>query len=351
MLNASGIGTVIKNLLPYLAKDPNLRLSLLYLKKDEETLLQFPGCNLILMKHPIYTMGEQFEFFWKIPRCDLFWSPHYNIPLFPIRAKKRLVQIHDVIPLAYFSSLSLMQKIYAKIFFNAAVWISDIVTTVSQFSSTEIQKYCYSTKPITWIANSLGTQFLQKVENKEWVRKKHRLPYRFLLYVGNLKPHKNIHRLLQAYRQLKPSIDLVILGEGKSDFALSVQKDSFLRQHVHFTGYVEDREIPAIYGMATLCLFPSLYEGFGYPPLEAMAVGCPVIASNVASIPEVCQDAVEYVDPTSTDSIAQAIALLLNDSQRREELIEKGKERVRHFMPEKSAKQYIQLIHENCSCS
>lgn len=350
MLNASGIGTFLKNVIPYLLSE--MRLTLLYLEKDEEDMLRYSGCNLIMMKSPIYSIREQFELPMKIPKCDLFWSPHYNIPLFPIRAKKRLVKIHDAMPLAFFPSLSLMQKIYAKVFFNAALLISDVVTTVSHFSSKEIQKYCFIKKNITPIYNSVALRFNEKItrEQKMEVRKKYHLPRSFLLWVGNVKPHKNLKRLLQAYEKLKPKEQLVLLGQKERMRTIDktviqlVENDLFLKENVFFTGYIQDADVPVLYSMAKVCLFPSLYEGFGFPPLEALAMGCPSIVSDMASMPEICKDAVEYVDPLCIDSIANGIKRLLQDKVRRKELLEKGKALLQLYTPENSAQNYLKLF-------
>ncbi len=349
MLNASGIGTFIKNILPHLVGQ--MRLSLLYLEKDEEELLSLPGCNLIQMKSPIYTIAEQFELPRKIPVCDLFWSPHFNIPLFPIKARKRLVKIHDVAPLAFFSSLSLLQKIYAKLFFNAALLISDKVTTVSAFSSSEIKKYCFVKKNTTHIASSIPSRFFNPIseEMKEAVKTKYQLPLEFLLFVGNIKPHKNLRRLLEAFRKF-PDKYLVLLGEKEKMTTVDqqvialVEADPFLKERVLFTGYVQDRDVPAIYALAKLCIFPSLYEGFGFPPLEALACGCPSVVAHVASMPEICGDAVEYVDPLDIDSIASGIAKLLASESRCSELLKNGEKLLTRFAPKNSAESYIKLI-------
>lgn len=349
MLNASGIGTFIKNILPHLLG--KMRLSLLYLEKDEEELLSLPGCNLIPMKSQIYTIAEQFELPRKIPACDLFWSPHFNIPLFPIKARKRLVKIHDVAPLAFFSSLSLLQKIYAKLFFNAALLISDKVTTVSEFSSSEIKKYCFVKKNTTPIASSIAPRFFNPISQamKEATKKKYRLPNDFLLFVGNVKPHKNLKRLLEAFKKI-PNSYLVLLGEKEKMGTVDkkaiglVESDSFLKERVLFTGYVEDSDVPAIYALAKLCIFPSLYEGFGLPPLEALACGCPSVVANMASMPEICGDAVEYVDPLDIDSIAAGIAKLLSSQSRCSELLKNGEKLLTRFAPKNSAESYIKLI-------
>lgn len=126
-----------------------------------------------------------------------------------------------------------------------------------------------------------------------------------------------------------------------------MENDPFLKENVHFEGYVKEERLKELYARAKLLLFPSTYEGFGYPPLEAMASGCPVVAAHAASIPEVCEDAVHYVNPYSIDSIAEGIEQLLQDTSRREELTRKGYALVAKKKQQKN--QMVDLIHACCN--
>jgi glycosyltransferase involved in cell wall biosynthesis len=136
----------------------------------------------------------------------------------------------------------------------------------------------------------------------------------------------------------------LITGDSEI-FAL--QKDSpILRERISFTGYMEDADLPAIYNCASLLVFPSLYEGFGLPPLEAMACGCPVVASNIASITEICGDAVSYVDPNDIENIADGMRNLLTDEILRQKIITRGYEKVKQFTWGKSAEEHIRVIEE-----
>ncbi len=331
LLHASGIGTFLKNLLPYFDKE----LDLVVLHKEGEDV-PYAG---IPMKSRIYTIAEQWELFRKIPKCDLFFSPHYNIPLLPIRAKKRVVTIHDAYPLAFAQTLTFAQKAYAKLFFAAAMKYSDQIVTVSEFSKQELQKYCPSQKPIHVIPNTLSPQFTYQEGAKD---------EEYLLCVGNVKPHKNLLRLVQAYARLMPKEKLLIIGKKEGLLTRDETVLDFVEQHLKnriiFTGYVPDKELPALYSGAKLFIFPSYYEGFGFPPLEAMACHCPALVARAASLPEVCGDAVEYVDPLSVDSIYEGMKSLLQNPSRRLELVEKGKERAAQYHPESSAQRYIELL-------
>lgn len=305
MANSSGIGTFIRSLLPFLNQPP-FRLILL----GQE----------IPFQAPLYSLQEQISYPLKIPRCDLFWSPHYNVPLLPIRAKKRAVTIHDVCHLAFGSKL---QKVYAQFVMKKALQ-SQVVTTVSKFSQKEIQKYL-GPAPIEVIP------IAPKAMEKETVPQ-YSLPKQFILYVGNVKPHKNLQRLMRAL----PDIDLVLVGKGE------IEK----RERVWPLGEVPDSDLPYLYKKAKALVFPSLYEGFGLPPLEAMSCGCPTIVSQAASIPEVCGDASYYFHPEKEEEIRKAIETVISHDAVREELIQKGFERVKCFSWEKTGALYRELFEK-----
>lgn len=307
LYESGGIGTYLKSLLPFLT---DYELTLLVNEP-----IPFPA-RQIQLKSRIYTIGEQVELPRKIPSCDLFWSPHFNIPVFPIRAKKRLVTIHDLCHLAHFNTLTLAQKVYAKTVFSAAIRLSDQVITISHFSASELERFFFKPKSLEIIPCS---PLIQPIARKS---------RSYLLYVGNLKPHKNLERLEKAHAELPQSPPLFIA-----------------RQKL---GYIPDASLPSLYADALLLCFPSTYEGFGLPPLEAMACGVPVLAGRAGAIPEICGDAVEYVDPYSISSIKKGLESLLFNPSRREELVKKGYERVKEYTPEKAGAKLLQVIDACC---
>ena len=349
MHKASGIGTYIKNIVPFL------------INKFEITLLgnsteinQYNWANkvkIVECNSKIYSIKEQFELFKKILRCDVFWSPHYNIPLLPIKAKKRLVTIHDVFHLAFYDDLSFKQKLYAKAVINQAVSRSDKILTVSKFSVDEIKKYTNTKQNIEIVYNAIDFDKFKVIDDKsklDLIEDKYKLPSEFLLFVGNVKPHKNIKKLLFALKDI--DTNLVIVGKKDGfitgdDNISSLIKECNLDNRVFFTGYVDDEDIPVIYNLAKLFIFPSLYEGFGIPPLEAQACGCPVVCSNVASLPEVGgADSVVYCNPYSVEDIKEKIEIVLNNKDLQNELRQKGFENIKRFSWEESAKKIIEVI-------
>jgi len=319
MAFSSGIGTYIRQIVPLL---DGFRITLLVDRIDADWCRDF---EQILFPAPIYTVKEQMIFPKIVPQCDLFWSPHYNVPLLPIRAKKRVVTIHDACHLALGS---LPERIYAKFVMGRALRKSDRAITDSQFSKDEIQRFHgdYDLEVIPIAANQ--EQFSRQTSSEE-IRKKYQLPDKFILFVGNQKPHKNIDGLMRAFSKVNvPGLELIMVGKGTR------------------TGMVLDEELPHLYSMAEAFVLPSFYEGFGLPPLEAMGCGCPTIVSNAASLPEVCGDASLYFNPHQIDDMAAAITKVVTNDRLKNELIEKGYDRVKSFCWKRAADRHRQIFEE-----
>jgi glycosyltransferase involved in cell wall biosynthesis len=360
MLRASGIGVYLQQLIPRLSHAFELTL----LGNPEELAPYRASANarIIPMEAPIYSLREQLELRNRIPACDLFWSPHYNIPLMPVAARHRVVTIHDVYHLAFQHTLTLPQKIYANLLIRAAVRLSDKVITVSAFSKQEIIKYTKA-KPDAVVAipngvdsfrfesqHSTDSAFIQAAAQP--------IPYTakpYLLFVGNVKPHKNLVTLLKAFAILQahtPALDLLIVGKkegfitGDTQVGELLENDALLKKRVIFTGFVEDELLPHLYQQAAALVFPSVYEGFGLPPLEAMASGCPVVAADAASIPEVCGDAALYFSPLNHLELAAQLSEVLHVPALRDKLIASGYRRVQNFSWDKAAERHLAVFRQ-----
>ena len=323
MAFSSGIGTYIRQLVPLLT---DFRITLLVDRIGSDWCRKFEQIHFPV---PIYSIQEQALFPIKVPRCDLFWSPHYNIPLLPIRARKRVVTIHDACHLALGSW---HQRVYAKMVMGKALHGSAKVITDSQFSKEEVYRYLgRSKKEVEVIQIAVNREIYFRRNASDEIRKKYRLPEKFILFVGNHKPHKNIEGLVLAFSKLKiPNLGLVVVGKGTA------------------TGEVLDKELPILYSMAEAFILPSFYEGFGLPPLEAMSCGCPTLVSRAASLPEVCGDASLYFDPWNAVEMAEAIQRVVANQTLRDELIQKGYERVQSFSWAKTAERHRQIFEEVC---
>jgi glycosyltransferase involved in cell wall biosynthesis len=357
MIMNSGIGTYLKNLIPRIKEGP-FSLKIIAHPSCLESWAPLSSYDLILCSAPIYSIQEQLKLPLLIPSCDLFWSPHFNIPLLPIKATKRLVTIHDVYYLAFIRTLSLLRRSYAKVVYGKAVSLSDKIITDSHFSSSELQTLAKAKKEKIEVIHLGVDQSRFSVGQEESVLEQVRTTYalgeKFILFVSNLTQHKNLTGLLRAFRYLLDhgfqEYRLVVVGKKLKEDGSSqiLEKDPFLAKHVSFLGIVEEGHLPLLYKLATVSIMPSFYEGFGLPPLEAMSSGCPVVVSKAASLPEVCGDSAEYVDPQDYKDIARGLAKVLTDPTLRKELKDKGLQRSQQFTWEKTAEKHIQILEEMC---
>lgn len=355
LIGSSGIGTYQQNLIPFLLKYFNI--TLLGRKKEINAFEWSKEVNLIETNSLIYSIKEQIEIPFKIPNADLFWSPHFNIPLLPIKAKKRVVTIHDVYHLDFNKELTFSQRIYSKLLINSAVSRSEVILTDSEFSKLRILKHTpvKSDKIKVVYCGINKSYFVEKAKNNFIsIKKKYKIPDNYILFIGNVKPHKNLKTLIQALKIVLDNsinINLLIVGRREgfvnpdSNLNKLISSNKKLEEKVYFTGFVENEDLPAIYKNAKLLCLPSFYEGFGLPPLEAMACGCPTIVSNAASLPEVCGDASIYFDPNNETELADKIRLLLSDKDVYKTLQIKGEDRIDYFKWETPANQIITIFN------
>ena len=227
------------------------------------------------------------------------------------------------------------------------------VTTGSEFSRGEILRYFpRAAGKLRVVPYAVDERFHRVTDEAPLaaVRRKYDLPERFILSVGVLQPRKNVEGLIHAYSQLPPSLrgeySLVITGKrGWLDANLpQVARDA--GAGIHFTGYVADEELPALYSLASCLVYPSFYEGFGLPPLEAMACGTPVITSNATSLPEVTGGAAVLVDPHDVPALAVAIQHLLEDPALRERLVTAGLKRAAQMTWRASAMALLDVLRQ-----
>jgi len=345
MWGHSGIGTYIRNLIAFLKESP-FHLTLIAHKELLSTWPALAQFNLILSSAPIYSLREQLQLPRIIPPCDLFWSPHYNVPLFAIPAKKRWITLHDVYHLAHRQTLRIDKRIYATLCIKRAVSLSDQVITNSYFSQGEIVRYTGIRKEKVEVIH-LGGDHHKGIEQDQLkkIRERYLLPEKFFLFVGVPKPHKNIERLLSAWHRIKkefPCWWLILVGQESKKIQWNVKKERQLLP----LGEITDQELQGMYQMAYATIHPSLYEGFGLTPLEAMSRGCPVIVSHVASLPEVCGDAALYIFPEDEIGIGVAMRRLIENPQIRDGLAKRALERSCYFTWQQSFQKYSTLLEK-----
>jgi glycosyltransferase involved in cell wall biosynthesis len=229
------------------------------------------------------------------------------------------------------------------------------VLTVSESSKRDILRYVDAEPDkIDVIYNAYDERFGVEPGEEDVVRVRERfqLHDEFVLYAGNVKPHKNLERLIEAFqlvrRQGLDHLKLVLIGDEISKYAAlrrAVHRYQ-LHKYVRFLGYVPEQTLAVMYRLAGVFVFPSLYEGFGLPPLEAMASGTPVVTSNVSSLPEVAGDAAVLVDPYDPAAIADGIRRVLTDEALRRDMRRKGLQRARQFSWEQSVQRVREIYGE-----
>ena len=233
------------------------------------------------------------------------------------------------------------------------------IITVSNFTKSEILNYFpVNPEKISVIPNGLDPHFFPRsLDEQKKVQKAHRITQPYLLYVGNVKPHKNITRMIQGYLRAwekNPNLPkLLIIGQRDTKYDPLLEalhgyfgdKSSFIKQVV-FKGYVPYEDLPALYSGAEGFLFPSLYEGFGFPPLEAMACGIPVMASNNSSLPEILNVHALFVDPYNVEQISSAILKIVQDSAVKQELILNGLSHVQRYSWKESTEKHLELYRQ-----
>jgi len=357
-----GIGVYVRGLLNGLAKIDKINNYYIIINKNKKE-------NFVPIQdnfHKIYTRVTYSDYlrrdFWeqaylplKLPKAkiDIYHGPNFTLPLFS-RAKK-IVTIYDmtlfITPEAYKRLsrfrvqwlLKLSAKKANKIIAGSENTKRDIIEILKL--PNEKIKVIYI--GIDDIYRPIADKY--KLGN---IKNKYKIDSKFILHVGSLQARKNIPRLIEAYSKLPMELlakyQLVIAGKRswKVEEILAKVKQLGLNDKVVFTGFVDDNDLPLLMNAANLLVFPSLYEGFGIPPLEAMACETPVVASNTSSIPEVVGDAALLFDPYNIKEMTKAINRALTDVKLRNKLRKRGFERIKQFSWEKAARETLQVYKE-----
>jgi glycosyltransferase involved in cell wall biosynthesis len=277
-----------------------------------------------------------------------------------VRARS-VVTIHDCIHLMFPQYLpNRAAHAYARATMWSAARRSACILTVSEASKRDILHFFNVPQDkVVVIPNAIDERFWHepREEDIDRVRQRYQLDTRFVLYVGNIKPHKNLVRLIEAFADLRrdPSFEdvkLLIIGDEISKLPAlrrAVHRHK-LHKHVRFLGYLPDEMLAILYRLAAVFVFPSLYEGFGLPPLEAMASGTPVVTSNVSSLPEVTGGAAVLADPYDVESIRDGVCRVLTDPALAAEMRRHGLVRARDFSWERSVGKTLE-VYQQVGCA
>lgn len=351
----AGIGRYVRDLISALAR----------LDKDTNYRLFISGATANDLTHSIGT-----NFTWKPTRISPKWFARLwhraNLPI-PVESfvgrinlfhatdfvlpptlpnTKTLLTVHDLSFVRVPETTSPSLKAYLDRVVPKSVHRANHVLADSQATKDDlIDLYNVESEKITVLLSGIDSRFKPSQQVKLTIQSKYNIPDRpYIFSVGTVQPRKNYARIIQTLAQLraqKYDIGLVIAGgRGWLDSPIyDTIAETKMSDYVHLIGFADDEDLPALYTHAECVAFPSLYEGFGYPVLEGMACGTPVVTSNVSSLPEVAGDSALIVDPYDVDEITHAIKRLLDDSALRETLINKGFEQVKSFNWDDSARK------------
>lgn len=315
---------------------------------------------------PKNTNIPKFSSFWELSKnpielndkCDVFFNPHNGIGLPNKNANKIVTTLHDIIPSKLPKTVS---ESYLKIYNENIYKIlkkSSYILTVSNFSKLDIMETFNINENKIFVTHLSPSKIYRPINQKlalSFLKKTFNINYNYILYIGGFSPRKNITRLIEAFSKVhdhNKKIKLIIVGtKGKSynDYLNRCIKLNLIN-NVIFTGFVKTLYLPLLYNCASCFIYPSLYEGFGLPPLESMACGTPTIASNLTSIPEVLGTATLYINPYDVDDIYEKINLILNNNKIRSSIIINGLNHVKNFSWEKTSLETLKIIYKAKEC-
>ncbi|MCX7919505.1 MAG: glycosyltransferase family 4 protein [bacterium] len=280
---------------------------------------------------------------------DVFHSPNYTLP-FSIRIPS-VVTVHDLSVFLFPKFHPWWRRVRHRLLFPSSINHATNIIAVSEQTKRDLTElFPFAADKTVTIYNGLPKCFHNPSSRN--AAQEIMLPAEYILFVGTMEPRKNLELMLTAFARFKQETNLphklvIIGGEGWGKNHISAQLRQYkIQDDVIFTGHLEHAQLPQIYRSAAVLVFPSTYEGFGFPPLEAMACGTPVIASNVAAIPEVVGDAGILLDPTKLDLWPESIYNVIINKPLREELQAKGLARAKQFSWETTAQKTIELYQQ-----
>jgi glycosyltransferase involved in cell wall biosynthesis len=286
-------------------------------------------------------------------KIDVLHSPHHTTPMFPAGCP-RVVTFHDLTFFILPERYPRRRVIYFRSVSWAAAKVARMIVCPSHAIEEDIIRILHAPRTkVRAIAEAAAPAF-RIIEDRsvlDRLRYNHVLPERFILSVGSLEPGKNRSTLIKAFAELRQrgiEHKLVVTGQRAWKYGpdYHLVEELGLKGDIIFTGYIAPEDMPALYNAADLFVFPSLYEGFGLPVVEAMACGVPVVTSNVSSIPEVAGDAASLVDPNDREALCDAMEQILRDPGLHAMLRTRGLERASTFSWEKAAREHVTVYEE-----
>jgi glycosyltransferase involved in cell wall biosynthesis len=351
MVSNTGIGRWLQNIVSHLIRLGSPHRFTVLVNRDSEHVRRFAGCTRRLaFSAPIYSLREQVLLPLEAARCrpDLVHYPNFNFPL--AATTPCVVTLCDLIYYLFPQACpSWLAHQYARRMIQWSANRARKLVTISEYSKQDLIRWLGVREEKVVVAYPAVDLDLYRPDHDpeaiEAVRQKLGIDRPYLFYTGNHEPRKNVHRLVQAFREMKGRDDFQLVVGGLIDPRRKPLYDGAAelveRRQVIFSGQIPEAELPLVYAGASLFVFPSSYEGFGLPPLEAMASGVPVITSSASSLPEVVGEAAIQVSAESVEEIRWAMERVLGDRDLWRELRQKGLARARTFSWEAGARQVL----------
>ncbi len=349
--NKTGIGNYIKNLCEKLPLIDKNNVYIYYQEKLRHSLKNIPVVSIISRILYFWYDNFVFPFQLALQKIDLYHNPAFILPLINFGYKK-IITINDLGFYTFGADFSKgWHARHMKMMLPLSIKQADKIIAISQATKNQIINL-FQVPPDKIVVTHLGvSEKYRKIQNEAGIKKilqNYNIKSPYILFVGTMDPRKNLVRLIKAFQNVKKQkkeLKLVVVGNKGELFSEELDK-MVTSGDIILTGYVGEEELVYLYNGASIFTFPSLYEGFGLPILEAMACGTPVITSNVYSMPEAAGDAAVLVDPESIEEIATAIMKLLDDQILRKKLIDQGLARVTQFTWEKTARETLAVYQE-----
>ena len=362
-----GLGRYTQKLIENLELIDHKNEYIIFLRKEmwNEYMPQNHKFKKVLADFRWYSLPEQifFPILIRRQKLDLMHFLHFNVPI--LYFGKFIVTIHDLIlrhfPTHHASTLGPIRYFFKNLSYRIVIWLAikraEEIIAVSIYVKNDITKnFSVNSDKISVIYEGVDI----KAENKEKLRMKNfelkqGIQKDYLLYVGNAYPHKNLERLIRAFgiliNKYKQNLQLILVGE-KDYFYKRLKsfvdyQPLFVRQNIIFTGFVSDEYLSVLYQGASIYIFPSLCEGFGLPPLEAMNFGVPVVSSDATCLPEILGNAAFYFEARNAENISKAIIEVLSNKHLQENLIQNGYKQIKKYYWKKMAKKIIRIYEKN----
>ena len=343
-----------------------LNLILIYqtAAKLQRRLLRFSLEKYPILYKPSLAIEVPFKLISKLDIKNIFSPQKFNVyhsPFYPTPNRtttqnlQRVLTIYDLLPILTPHHFTQNNRSKFKTIINSIDRHQDWITCISENTKQDFCNYTDMNPDRVFITPLAASDNFYPIINPNTISQKlieYSIPPKpYLLSLCTLEPRKNLSFLLRCFARIlaqDPSLDLNLVLVGVSgwknnDIFQTLRDNSILRNHVIFTGYIPDRDLSAIYSGALAFVYPSLYEGFGLPPLEAMQCGTPVITSNTSSLPEVIGDAGIMIDPKNSDDLCQAMLDVINSQSLRNQLSQKGINRAKQFSWSKCAEETIKI--------